>query len=286
MLEWRCGNVELAESLFRKGLKAQPRNKFILQAWACMEARGGNSANASRIFGRAYAQNALDGASWQARALQHQAEGRLAQARRCFAEGVSKFPQHLPLYHAWAKLESDNANAHEAREILQRAVWIQPDHPETVGLWCSWALLEERAGEIERARDFMRTAMKADRFSVPARVTWAALEARNGNAGEARQLYEDALRLDPANGAVWADYENMERALGRAAAAELIYGRGEEAAALASKYPLRSTSASLPSKALNEAATLALERIKTIESSACAVREEYGRVAPRAQETA
>ena len=42
VLEWRCGNTELATQLFRKGLEASPTNRYILQSWACMEAYAPN----------------------------------------------------------------------------------------------------------------------------------------------------------------------------------------------------------------------------------------------------
>lgn len=95
----------------------QPRNRFLLQSWACMEARSGNSAQASLLFEAATKQGAADGATWQARALQMSAEGKVSEARQLFARGVEADPTHVPLFHAWATMEADLSNITAARAL-------------------------------------------------------------------------------------------------------------------------------------------------------------------------
>ena len=37
------------------------------------------------------------------------------QARSAFARGIERFPEHLPLYHAWALMEAETGNATRVR---------------------------------------------------------------------------------------------------------------------------------------------------------------------------
>ncbi len=67
-------------------------------------------------------------------------------------------------------MEMELGNVTAARAIFQRGVWERPSHPRTVELWTTWALLEERCGDTPAAREYLRAAIRAERFSV-----WAQL---------------------------------------------------------------------------------------------------------------
>jgi Tfp pilus assembly protein PilF len=193
VLEWRCGHHDLATQLFRKGLDASPHNRYILQSWACMEARAGRSDEAQRLFARALQQTGParggrrarrfrpDGATWQSKALHCRAEGSVSKARQCFERGVADDAKHVPLYHSWGQLELEQHNVSGARAIYQRGVWASRDERATSSLWTAWALLEERAGDEDAARRYLRQALTRDRFAVDVRTNWAAFEARCGN---------------------------------------------------------------------------------------------------------
>lgn len=206
VLEWRCSHQELATQLFRKGLEVSPFNRYILQSWACMEARSGRSEEAQRLFAKATKKKKgrrgpkrPDGATWQAKALHAKASGNIQEARRCIEEGVRVDPRHVPLYHAWGHLETGENNVSAARDIYQRGVWASRNDRDTVSLWTAWALLEERAGDYEQARAYLREALRRDQWAVDVRLVWGSLEARAGAIDTARQLFEGAVRLDPTN---------------------------------------------------------------------------------------
>lgn len=277
VLEWRCGHHELATQLFRKGLEASPKNRYILQSWACMEARAGRSEEAQRLFAKATKRTGRrgvrpDGATWQAKALACLAEGKISEARASFERGVADDPTHVPLYHAWGQLELDQYNVSAARDIYQRGVWASRKEVETTSLWTAWALLEERAGDGDAARSYLREALKRDRFAVDVRMSWAAFEARAGELAAARQLFEGALRIDPRNQEAWAAYEECERAYGGGTAmAERVYERSQLVLGPDGEQPTPSASPSLlPSKPLQAAATAAQEWARTAAASAAA----------------
>ena len=260
VLEWRCGHHELATQLFRKGLEASPANRYILQSWACMEARSGRSEEAQKLFANATkrrgprrTKNRPDGATWQARALQCLKEGKVREARACLERGVAIEPMHVPLYHAWGQLELEQNNVTAARDIYQRGVWASRNERETTSLWTAWALLEERAGDAESARAYLREALERDRFAVDVRISWGNFEARAGDLAAARQLFEGAVRIDPTNAEVWAAYEEMERAHSGNIMAARVFDRAEGAMTQALPPP-RAEPLSLPTKALQAAA--------------------------------
>jgi tetratricopeptide (TPR) repeat protein len=201
-----------------------------------MEARAGNSDEATRLFARASRKRGTragaDGATWQARALQLRAEGKVQQARECFETGVRVEQRHVPLYHAWGQLELEQSNVSAARDVFQRGIWASRNARETSSLWTAWALLEERAGDVEQARAYLREGLRRDQYAVDVRIIWASLEARAGDLAAARQLFEGAVRIDPRNAQLWSAYEEMERACGSTVAAERVWQRGEGALAL------------------------------------------------------
>eukprot|EP00967_Tisochrysis_lutea_P131000 scaffold227240_cov32-Tisochrysis_lutea.AAC.1 len=168
-------------------------------------------------------------------------------------------------------------NITAARAIFQRGVWERPSHPRTVELWTSWALLEERCGDYQAAREYLRAALRAERFSVWARATWAAMEARLGDFAASRQLFEDALRIDPSNRGVWSAYESMERAARRPQAADQIATRAlgsmSQAGALGTKVSLKGDGLPSGLEAAERAAAARLGNRKSLEST---LLEQYG----------
>eukprot|EP00965_Chrysotila_dentata_P010297 334868-Pleurochrysis_carterae.AAC.3 len=72
------GELERASAVARARCRSAA---LACRARTCSQARGGFSAEATRLFRRAAALGVRDGALWQARAMQHSAEGRVKQAR-------------------------------------------------------------------------------------------------------------------------------------------------------------------------------------------------------------
>jgi tetratricopeptide (TPR) repeat protein len=277
-----------------------------------MEARSGRSDEAARLFAKATSKkrkNRPDGATWQAKALHAKAAGKLDEARQCIEAGVACDPRHIPLYHAWGQLEIGENNVTAARDIYQRGVWASKNERDTASLWTAWALLEERAGDYEQARSYLREALRRDQWAVDVRLTWALLEARAGAYVPARQLFEGAVRIDPTNADVWYAYEEMERAYGTAAAADKVWqrgaaARGEETGAPgtaglgavpggigssayggvngASPPKVTPSMASLPTAVLQQAARSAREAMQAAQqqqranAATSAVEQEYG----------
>ena len=66
-------------------------------------------------------------------------------------------------------------------------------------LWQAWATLEERAGDVAKARQFYDAALAADKTHAAAWHGWATLEKKQGNFRRARDLLVKGVRVVPAS---------------------------------------------------------------------------------------
>ena len=69
MLEAEEENHALAAELFRAGLEQRSDNTYIMQAWAMMEAKRGDTTQAISLLKKAIITRPRDGAVWQSYAL-------------------------------------------------------------------------------------------------------------------------------------------------------------------------------------------------------------------------
>ena len=66
-------------------------------------------------------------------------------------------------------------------------------------IWQAWATLEERAGDVAKARQLYDAALAADKTHAAAWHGWAVLEKKQGNFQRARDLLVKGSRLVPAS---------------------------------------------------------------------------------------
>ena len=64
-------------------------------------------------------------------------------------------------------------------------------------MWQAWATLEERAGDVAKARQLYDAAIAADKTHAAAWHGWAVLEKKQGNFQRARDLLVKGVRLVP-----------------------------------------------------------------------------------------
>lgn len=68
---------------------------------------------------------------------------------------------------AWGLLEQKAGNLDRARELFQQGVWAQPGSKDVTYVWQAWGILEAEAGDPQLARQLFKCAVKADPDSVP-----------------------------------------------------------------------------------------------------------------------
>jgi Tfp pilus assembly protein PilF len=92
----------------------------VLQAWACLELRAGDTEAARRTVRRAIEVDRSHGPCWAAYAVIEERGGDLGEARRVVAEGLARAPLHGPLYRTAAELEARAGNYDAARQLFQQ----------------------------------------------------------------------------------------------------------------------------------------------------------------------
>ena len=119
--------------------------------------------NSIRLYERAKAVDPSDGRAYVGMAQVLIALGDEDAARRCYQDGCDA---------------TGGDNAH---------------------LWQAWATLEERAGDVAKARQFYDAALAADKTHAAAWHGWATLEKKQGNFQRARDLLVKGVRVVPAS---------------------------------------------------------------------------------------
>jgi len=229
-------NYEQAEKCYKSALQYDPRNSRVLQAYAILETKRGNTKNAVNLFERALKAKPRDAGVLQAYALFVSDLGDYESARALLEKGTRVNKRHAPLWQAWGVLELRRQNYDEAREIFQQGIWscAQPSGTQSGGhacarLWQAWGVLECRTGDVAAARQCFHRALDADPWNVATFTAWPILEELQGQPEDARVIYERALKQFPAGSdeksSLWRAYELMEQRLGNMNKSQLVYQR-------------------------------------------------------------
>ena len=98
-----------------------------------------------------------------------------------------------------------------ARSLFQQGVWGAGSNPKVHALWQAWGLLEARLDNLEDARKYLARAVDTADRPAAALVSWALVEERQGQIGKSRDLMEKAVGAEPANPVVWGAYLRFAR---------------------------------------------------------------------------
>lgn len=188
LLEARSGDKGVVRSLFRKGLHASPRSRYIHLSWALWEKEQGNIQGALKLLSKGHKLNKEDPAILQAWGLIEEQSGNIPRARDLFAKGAEAEPQHLYIWQAWGVMEFRAGNLDRARHLFQRGVWADPGSRDVALVFQAWAVLERSAGNYNAARELFKCAVKADPKSTPSWLAWASMEEELGLYFSAREL--------------------------------------------------------------------------------------------------
>jgi len=229
-------NYEQAEYCYRSALRHDPKNSRVLQAYAILETKRGNTRNAINLFERALKSKPRDAGVLQAYALFVSDLGDYESARALLEKGTRVNKRHAPLWQAWGVLELRRKNYDEARDIFQQGIWncSQPSGTQSGGyacarLWQAWGVLEFKTGDIAAARQCFHRALDADPRNAATFTAWTILEEMEGQTKDARAIYERALKQFPASSdeklSLWRSYELMEQREGNSNRAQLVYQR-------------------------------------------------------------
>ncbi|KAJ8922849.1 hypothetical protein NQ315_007884 [Exocentrus adspersus] len=126
-------------------------------------------------------------------AMQTQDVSMLMQSMQDFRKAIEKFPNCPETYILFAQVKTEKQEFQEAEELYQKALKIDPVNASIYvhrGL-----LLLQWKGEIEKAVEIMREAVKIDDKSEFAYETLGTVEVQRGNLVLAIELFNKAIAL-------------------------------------------------------------------------------------------
>jgi tetratricopeptide (TPR) repeat protein len=156
------------------------------------------------------------------------AAGEVGAARALFSRSHALNRGDVGVYLSWPALEGSLPGGEErARALFQEGLAL---HPNSCALLGTYALFEERAGNVGLARELHARAAGLDtgRTGAAARVAWAEAEARAGNGDGAHALLREALDSAPDLPEALVLAARLERSGGRLDAAEAYVRRAQQ----------------------------------------------------------
>ncbi|KAL2631794.1 hypothetical protein R1flu_016480 [Riccia fluitans] len=149
---------------------------------------------------------------------------KVQEARATYEMGCQAVRGENPyIWQAWAVLEERSGNIARARKLFDAATVADKKHAAG---WHGWAKLELRAGNVKRASSLLNKGLK---FCGPNEYlfqTLALIESRAGRLEEARSLLARATQHNPKSAASWLAWALMESQNGLQDTARRLFQKG------------------------------------------------------------
>ncbi|XP_010548997.1 PREDICTED: protein high chlorophyll fluorescent 107 [Tarenaya hassleriana] len=135
-------------------------------------------------------------------------QSRMADARTVYETGCQATQGENPfIWQCWAVLENKLGNVRRARELFDAATVADKKH---VAAWHGWANLEIKQGNIKKARHLLTKGLKFCGRNEYIYQTLALLEARANRYEQARYLFKQATNCNPKSCASWLAWAQLE----------------------------------------------------------------------------
>lgn len=229
--EKTSGDKDKARSLFRQSTRANPDYMSAWLSWGLMEKGEGNIEEACDIFEEASRRAEV---GFLHAPFIFQAWGRVEELDRgrpefavnVFQRGINLVTTSGPLWSAWGLLEERRGNIDKARELFENST---KNDPKFGSAWHSWALLESRRCNFERASELYREGHEKDPTDASLLVSWANMEGSElGNRDRGRQLFQKAVTADPYLGMAWHAWGCLEMKTGSIDRARRLFLKAAE----------------------------------------------------------
>ncbi|XP_043810515.1 protein high chlorophyll fluorescent 107 isoform X3 [Manihot esculenta] len=156
---------------------------------------------------------------------------RYAEAQEILEKCISYWPEDGRPYVALGKILNKQSKTAEARAVYEKG--CQATHGENAYIWqefqfgaeCMecWAVLENKMGNIRRARELFDAATVADKRHTAAWHGWAVLELKQGNVKKARQLLAKGLKFSGGNEYIYQTLALLEAKANRYEQARYLF---------------------------------------------------------------
>ncbi|KAI9081112.1 hypothetical protein K1719_036871 [Acacia pycnantha] len=146
---------------------------------------------------------------------------RYEEAEAMLQKCMEYWPEDGRPYVALGKILSKQSKTNQAREIYEKG--CQATQGENGYIWQCWAVLENKMGNIRRARELFDAATVADKKHVAAWHGWAVLELKQGNIKKARNLLAKGLKYCGPNEYIYQTLALLEARANRYQQARYLF---------------------------------------------------------------
>jgi tetratricopeptide (TPR) repeat protein len=224
--ELRNNRVEEAQDLYEEAIRIDPRNgRAYLGLSRCAQRR--RDFKLAREILKAGIANSVscadDGTAdvganpflLQGLGCLEEKAGHLAQAEALFIEAARSRPSHAASWVALAQLRTERfrqsaVTGRVCYQTAERELEKAGMKPSSY-VYTAWAAMEyKKAGDVRRARNLFKLALKADKRCSAAWLQLGVMEANIENWDEAELCFETVLKFDQRNSRVLQAYAIME----------------------------------------------------------------------------
>ncbi|KAI4303140.1 hypothetical protein MLD38_038809 [Melastoma candidum] len=152
---------------------------------------------------------------------------KMAEARGVYEKGCQATQGENPyIWQCWAVLENRLGNVRKARELFDAAIVADKKH---VAAWHGWAVLELKQGNVKKARQLLAKGLKFCGANEYIYQTLALLEVKSNRPEQARYLFNQATRCNPKSCASWLAWAQLEVQQDNNEAARLLFEKAVQA---------------------------------------------------------
>lgn len=154
-------------------------------------------------------------------------QSKISQARALYEKGCqATLGENSYIWQCWAVLENKMGNVKKARELFDAATVADKRH---VAAWHGWAVLEMKCGNTKKARQLLAKGLKFCGGNEYIYQTLAMLEAKANRLNQARYLFRKATKCNPKSCPSWLAWALLEVQQENNGAARLLFEKAVQA---------------------------------------------------------
>ncbi|CAI9779724.1 unnamed protein product [Fraxinus pennsylvanica] len=135
-------------------------------------------------------------------------QSKMNEARAVYEKGCQATQGENPyIWQCWAVLENKLGNIRRARELFDAATVADKRH---IAAWHGWAVLELKQGNIKKARNLLGKGLKHCGGNEYIYQTLALLDVKAKRYEQARYLFRQATKCNPKSCASWLAWAQLE----------------------------------------------------------------------------
>ncbi|KAF3006138.1 hypothetical protein E8E14_005700 [Neopestalotiopsis sp. 37M] len=221
-LERNHGSKDELWQVLEKAVNACPRSEVLWMMLAKEKWQAGEIDNARRVLGRAFKQNPNNEDIWLAAVKLEAENGQVDQARKLLETARGEAPTDR-VWMKSAAFERTLGNTEVALDLVNQAL---QHFPAFAKLW----MMKGQIYDIDldkplQAREAYATGVKACPKSVPLWLLYSRLEEKLGQLPKARSVLDRARLAVPKNAELWCESVRIERRAGNNKQAETLMER-------------------------------------------------------------